>query len=120
MVPAVTESPFGCAPAGVRDRIAAALLAVNSHLYGEFQQLMEWEDEMLAFANDAAIRADERRVMCDEKDATIKRLTARVESFREAVWEYLIYPGDDGYTASGYSQDDIPDEQLRDAIVDAS
>jgi hypothetical protein len=58
--------------------------------------------------------------MCDEKDETIKRLSHRVTLFREAVWEHLIYTGDEGYTASGYGPQDIPDELLRDAIVDAS
>ncbi len=58
--------------------------------------------------------------MCDEKDATIKNLTRRVRGFREAIWEHLIYPNDDGHTASGYSADDIPDELLIDAIVDTS
>lgn len=69
---------------------------------------------------DAAIRADERRIMCEEKDETIKRLTRRVHAFRQAVWEHLIRPGDDGCTASGYGPDDIPDELLYGAIVDSS
>lgn len=76
--------------------------------------------EAVADGRAAAVRADERRVMCDEKDATIKRLSRRVQAYREAAWEHLIHTGDDGCTASGYSQDDIPDELLIDAIVDAS
>lgn len=77
-------------------------------------------DDLDALYRDASIRADERRVMCAEKDETIKRLTHRVQGFREAIWEHLIYPADDGCTASGYSQDDIPDELLVDAVVDSS
>lgn len=76
--------------------------------------------QAVAVAEDAAIRADERRIMCDEKDATIERLTRRLQVFREAVWENLITVGDDGHTASGYGPEDIPDELLYDAIVDAS
>ena len=59
--------------------------------------------------------------------ATVLALVARVTEaeaivaeYRQAVWEHLIYPGDDGCTASGYSQADIPDELLLAAIVDES
>ena len=60
-------------------------------------------------------------------DAALDALVARVTEaeaiaaeYRQAVWEHLIYPGDDGCTASGYSQSDIPDELLLAAIVDES
>lgn len=85
--------------------------------------LLEAADEIEAlgkFYYDASVRADERRVMCDEKDETIKRLTRRLHFLRGVIWDNLIHVGGDGCTASGYSADDIPDELLYDAVVDAS
>lgn len=69
---------------------------------------------------DMEIRLGERTKMCDEKDETIKRLTRRVQAFREVIWDHLIHTDDDGCTPSGYSFDHVPDENLYDAVVDVS
>lgn len=52
-----TALPLG----SVRDRIGEALLAVDSKLYAEWQQVMEWEDELLAHSNEMATRLDSLR-----------------------------------------------------------